>query len=426
MRVLAPHMSCVVNMPLSDDEPNELEQAIADGYTEIYVITADGIIKHHKLRGENRYIRVKVNSIPGFEAPKLPQAINFLPAGKIPKELFDQILAFFYGVMKKNGDKALEAMAWICYSQERGYHIIIPDQQISAASVRYDWSSVPAGTSIIVDIHSHNNMNAFFSGTDNNDDRANISFSGVVGKMNQTVPETVWRFNYQDRKFEAKFEDIFDVAPVEVPDEWLDKVEVSTPRITYVGGGKWPSSTLDKKGRADHLKPYQFRKKEDLEKDLINGNRAGPQLQARNRALMATGHLDFDSDFWGMGDEAGMLANGYVAGGKNLGKAVGEEDGSNEVADPFSPNSNDDEADLDLSFHPRYDELVCNQGKGVAEAYCVIDHYMSELAGQDELLQELISDMFDLSSDSAQIRIFRQLYQHLSPSAQESLASKGF
>lgn len=155
MHILAPHISCVVNMPLSEGEPNEFDLALSQGFLEIYAITSEGIVKHHKLRGENRYVRVKVDRIPGYEPPRLPQAINFLPAGKIPKALFDQIVSFFYAVMKKNGEKALEAMAWICYNAEHGYHIVIPDQSISAASVRYDWNSLPAGTSIIVDIHSH-------------------------------------------------------------------------------------------------------------------------------------------------------------------------------------------------------------------------------------------------------------------------------
>lgn len=158
MHILAPFMSCVVNLPLTADDPNEFDQAVAEGYVEIYAITAEGVIKHHKLRGQNRYVRVKVDKIPGYEPAKLPQAISFLPDGKIPKAIFDQILGFFYGVIKANGDKALEAMAHILWNQERGYHIGVPPQKISGASVVYDWSYLPSGTTIVVDIHSHNYM----------------------------------------------------------------------------------------------------------------------------------------------------------------------------------------------------------------------------------------------------------------------------
>lgn len=429
MHILAPHLSCVVNLPLSENEPNELEQAMAEGYAEIYVITAEGIIKHHKLRGNNRYVRVKVDRIPGFEAPKLPQAINFLPAGKIPKALFDQILGFFYAVMKANGEKALEAMAHILWNPEQGYHIGIPPQEISAASVRYDWSYVPVGTSIIVDIHSHNNMNAFFSGTDNADDRANISFSGVVGKLNETTPQTVWRFNYQDRKFEAKFEDIFDVEPAQVPDEWLQKVEISKPRVTYRSDGSFTvnkGSEMAKRGRADHLKQYQFKKKD--EKNEVNGNRIGPHLRSsfRDRSVDEFG----TPDFWGLVDQSvddrsfAYVTEDPLARGGRLGKSVAEVGNVDEENDPVGSAS----ADLLGAGmgHDRWDELSINHGQGVADAFCVIDTYMADLSEKDDLIQELMGDMLQLASEKGQFKIFRSLYELLSPRDQQQLATSGF
>jgi hypothetical protein len=152
MKVLAPHISCVVRLPLSEDDPNELQQAMDEGYTEIFVLSHEGIIKHHRLRGENRYIRLKVKEIPGVALPVVKEEIRFLPAGKIPYDLFQKIEAFFKKVMAmKKGD--LEAMIWILWNPEQGYHLHVPEQTVSKASVRYDWDNVPSGSSIIVDIH---------------------------------------------------------------------------------------------------------------------------------------------------------------------------------------------------------------------------------------------------------------------------------
>lgn len=156
MEVLLPGLSCVVS-------PDEIETALGEGFSKVYVLQADGsIMLHHKLQGENRFVRLKVDKIPGFqgEIPKvelMKEVVNFLPAGKIPYVLFEQILSFFRKVSaihKRN----LEAMAWIMWSPERGYFIHIPDQQVSGASASYDWSDVPAGAAIVVDIHSHNSM----------------------------------------------------------------------------------------------------------------------------------------------------------------------------------------------------------------------------------------------------------------------------
>lgn len=76
---------------------------------------------------------------------------------------------------------------------------------------------------------------AFFSGTDDNDDRASCAISGVVGKLS-TNPELVFRFNLpggggKESKIEMKMGDIFveETQPVEVPKEWLGQVQKDIP-----------------------------------------------------------------------------------------------------------------------------------------------------------------------------------------------------
>lgn len=154
MRVIAPFLSCVVNMQLTEEDPDELQQAIQEGYSEIYVITPNGIVKHHRLRGEGRYLQLKVDSIPNFPMKNLTETICFLPNGKVPYEIFEQVEAFFRKVMEvKNSD--VEAMIFVLWNAEQGYHLFVPNQRISKASVSYDWDTIPDGSSIVVDVHSH-------------------------------------------------------------------------------------------------------------------------------------------------------------------------------------------------------------------------------------------------------------------------------
>jgi len=157
IRVIAPHLSCLVDMKLTDEDPDEMQEAINQGFSEIYMFTPKGIIKHHKLRGENRFIQVKVDGIPGMKPAEINEVIQFLPAGKVPYELLDQVEAFFRKVMEVKKSN-LEAMIFILWNAEQGYHLFVPDQQVSGASVRYDWDGIPEGSSIVVDVHSHNSM----------------------------------------------------------------------------------------------------------------------------------------------------------------------------------------------------------------------------------------------------------------------------
>lgn len=272
--VIAEYVSCVTR-------PEFLDEALKDGYSKVYIESEAGIFLHHVLNSANcesqRFVRIKVDSIPGADKnrPKpqpIQERISFLPDGKIPVTLLEEIVAFFRKVNEVHKQK-IEAMAWIVWSKDKGYHVWIPDQRVAAASVTYDWDSAPNDCIMVVDIHSHQDMNAFFSGTDNANDRNNISFSGVVGKISNPEPQIIFRFNYFDKKVEVTMADIFDTTVhVEVPEEWVSKLQVQTYSYTppadfggnhnhsRTGGSNAWNNPNTGRGRADHLKEYQFKK----------------------------------------------------------------------------------------------------------------------------------------------------------------------
>lgn len=160
MHIISQFVSCAVHSRLSEDSPDEFQDAVNQGYKQIYVISPQGIYKHHKLReglnGEARFVQVKVDAIPGLKLTetKLEEEICFLPAGKIPQHLFDEIVQFFRQVMAVKKQE-VEAMAMILWSAVQGYYIFIPDQVVSKGSARYEWGGLPEGSSIIADVHSH-------------------------------------------------------------------------------------------------------------------------------------------------------------------------------------------------------------------------------------------------------------------------------
>lgn len=261
IKELAPFISCVC-------DTDDFDNARNAGYKEIYIKTSKGILKHHQLRGNNRFIRLKVDSIPGYEETKIEEGMNFLPAGKVPYRLFEQIEAFFRKVIQVRGT-ALEAMIFVLWNQEQGYHLYVPEQSVAAASVNFDPTSLPAGSTVVINVHSHGHMGSFFSGTDDNNDSTLVQFSGVFGSFQQPVPTTVWRFNYYKTKYKCEAGDIFETpakAEVVIPEEWISKVSQSTP--AYRGGHSNQGNVVG--GRYDHLKPYQFQKKQETSQR--NGN----------------------------------------------------------------------------------------------------------------------------------------------------------
>jgi len=92
--------------------------------------------------------------------------------GSIPQRFFDLALDMFLS------DSSTEHYAAI--TGAAGYHFYIPVQDKDAGRVVYE-----VGTSVVLEMHSHGHMGAWFSSTDNVDETG-LKLYGVVGKLNAT------------------------------------------------------------------------------------------------------------------------------------------------------------------------------------------------------------------------------------------------
>ena len=450
MQPLAPHISCICT-------PAELETAKAEGYKEMYMITSKGIFKHHVLRGNGRFVQVQVDTIPGYIEATITPSMNFLPAGKISYEIYDQVLAFFKKVMEvKNSE--VEAMIHILYNAELGYHLGVPPQTISKASVSYDWNYVPEGTSIVVDIHSHNTMGAFFSGTDDRDDLNNISYSGVFGKLKDRNPETVWRFNYMKQKFQVKLEDLFQVqnAPdVAIPAEWLEKVTVQLPYQGNVGrrgamvNGRWDMNAIPPtpgvqwaaNGSRQSPNPNYYSggditdgsgtffgfDYDEYDAAFSNYNKA----QASPGVVLDSTGKPVNGNRWGYDPKApsvGIPPTPQVSGGRFIppvSSSIIIEDGDAIVADFYAKNKGVLK-DIREGNEGYYEALAVTHGVGVADAWKTINDEMIHLIGEDEISTELITEMFNLQDENTQVELVTKLFEQLSPREKEKIQTHGF
>lgn len=416
MHIIAPHFSCIVQAPVLKSENSEFDQAVAQGYVEIYVVGQKGITKYHKLRGENRFVTVKVDKIPGVELAEPEETFRyFLPAGRIPRRILDQIEFFFRKVMEVHKND-LEAMIWVLYSPQQGYYLHVPDQRISKAAVSYNWHDVPSGSSIVVDCHSHNSMSAFFSGTDNADDKSGIRFSGVFGKLDQPEAMTVWRFNYMDKKMPATISDIFEEpekAPQEIPAEWLGKIKIQTVapalRVTHGHAAKWSA----------HGSMYGYTP------DQLN------YARQQRRAVRSVD--DFNGDFWGFENAAYQSLYGdmeaEVTGG--VGKAkprfydLDSPEDVKEIRGQYIPDA---PAQAGQVGDPsdEYANLAAEYGPDAADAFWDIQQCVTLLENSDDLLTSVVEEACGMMKDpQAKLTAMRRIYESLNDESRDKLAANG-
>jgi hypothetical protein len=217
---------------------------------EVYVLGNDGVLYQFHQFSLGRSAMTKISDTPirtnGGKSLLKPYLKPLVNDKKIPIEMLNDIVEFFRQVMKMTtssgfGHGDYEAMAHIVWNKTKEeYRVAIPKQKVAKASVTYNWDHVAQDEEVVLDIHSHNSMDAFFSGTDERDDATYVGISGVAGKLNLPDHKLIWRFNAYKSKVSMKLEEIFEAPPVKedspVVKAWMENVEVLTyQRPSYPG-----------------------------------------------------------------------------------------------------------------------------------------------------------------------------------------------
>lgn len=151
-----------------------------------YVIAAQGIIK----RLENSYVSADYLLAPiaeeliGLGLATYPLRPLSLKLPRIPGHLLQETLA------DARRNLNLEFMYHFRFDPGgRGWFVTRPEQERSGARVGY-LNHDPAG--IVLDLHSHHTMPAFFSSTDDRDERGG-RFYAVIGRLDRPRPELILR-----------------------------------------------------------------------------------------------------------------------------------------------------------------------------------------------------------------------------------------
>lgn len=169
----------------------------------------------------------KVPTVPEFESCR-EGFIMALP--KIPSIILMDILAFFRSYCAKGYETEVFAQIYWNKTEER-YFTHIPKQRVGQQVVVPDrdmyWEfSGREDVVLVMEIHSHNRMNAFWSDLDNESEKATILYA-VVGNLDRFLPTIRTRVSVGGIYVEVSSDSIFEnPLAKDVPAEWHEKVTV--------------------------------------------------------------------------------------------------------------------------------------------------------------------------------------------------------
>ena len=157
---------------------------------------------------------------------------------KLPASILHAIHAFFYEVMQTMSNS--EVMVQIFLKKSTGEYVIhVPTQTVTSVSIKFEHDSELLSDPDyvwVLDIHSHNSMNAYFSGGDDADEKSTRIF-GVIGRITDTGFEAAFRAGCGGEYLELKMSDVFlpkpetgdnDINPYDIDPQNLLKVTTLT------------------------------------------------------------------------------------------------------------------------------------------------------------------------------------------------------
>lgn len=297
-------------------------------------------INNYVIQGDGVYLVIQ-NSIGQFitkiidrDFPGLPKQFNGtrikLNVPKIPSEIYYQIVAFFTDISEEMGEA--EAFCQVHYDKEEKQYIVqVPEQTVGKASVTYDATKSlsaedPERYSFVFEIHSHNTMNAFWSGTDNADEK-DTRFYGVLGCLDKDEIAEKYRYMIMGKEIEVKKEHIFDFEEdltidktelikfindqenltiddveqfinqeddIEYPANWIDNINKPVYNRNYYQG-------------PNPYKPYQKNLSVQSQKNQNFGTTGRP-THSRQKQIEMFGH-DYDDGSWQ--DDVPSYKSGY-------------------------------------------------------------------------------------------------------------------
>ena len=195
---------------------NTLGEAAASGKATIYVPSRDGKIYEVRKNRIGTFV-AEADNVAHFDMLRA----GFIPAlPKIPYAILAEIVAFF----KSRGET--EAMANIYWSSdEQRYIVHVPEQTVSKSSVETTLLDIDDEKFLLVmELHSHNTMEAKFSCADDSDETATRLYT-VIGRLDKIFPDIVTRVSVGGKFVEIAPTLVFDGIGGDFPEAWADAVK---------------------------------------------------------------------------------------------------------------------------------------------------------------------------------------------------------
>lgn len=195
---------------------NNIEEI--DGIRSTYSVFSNGLFEIENVPYIGKYTTKKSSfNIPDLDV--LDENFTFFNFKKIPERLFDETISFFKEVMKRFSGSEVTVLYYFD-TETSSYKVIVPVQKVGKAFSNFIYPTLPSSYVPILEIHSHNTMNAFFSAGDDKDEMKAMLY-GVAGNLDRENFSFVFRAKKGNFSKILDFKDLFEKCSSSTPLEYF-------------------------------------------------------------------------------------------------------------------------------------------------------------------------------------------------------------
>jgi len=224
---------CKVKPRVTAQSKGTAKASYKDVFKNIEDVEAAGKVISILPARDGKVYEIRKNAIGKFTTPVVGCELlsdvqaGYIPASNIPRipmDLIMKIIAFFrYFSQQGESSEVLVNVYWDSHNLE--FVVDTPEQIVSKVSVHSKENPDYLNERFIhfMDIHSHNTMKAFFSTTDDKDEKATRLYT-VIGRLDEYFPEIKTRISNGGKFHEIDPSEVFEYIARPFPPEWKNKV----------------------------------------------------------------------------------------------------------------------------------------------------------------------------------------------------------
>ncbi|MCM3164720.1 MULTISPECIES: hypothetical protein [Metabacillus] len=203
-----------------------LTDLLKEGLTPFNIVASKDGRLYEIRKSEFGTMSVPVQSLQRLE--EVPTGFQMdLP--KIPGYLLERVVTFFRDYCLEFDYEVMVQFFW--NKELESYEVRCPIQSVSKVEVSFTESIYSEDLVEVLQIHSHNSMPAYFSPTDNYDEKRFFIY-GVIGNLHTHKPSKVLRVGFNGFYYELEYDQIFTDFDItryrEYPLEWKDNVSFTS------------------------------------------------------------------------------------------------------------------------------------------------------------------------------------------------------